>query len=230
MADASNPIDKSDLFVPPTRTGETGGTGTTPKPTKTKSETINQQEFLNLLVHQLQNQDPLNPMENQEFAVQLAQFSQLEQLININGKLDSGGVGGGDSVASMASFLGTEVALKDATFTVADGHNPNIMFDMPAGAQSARVDIINEAGTVVASKNIEDLTVGKKIVDFNGVSIPEGTHDFRVVAVNATGQFDELEGKVTGTVEGFVLEPESALLVNGVQVPLASVVEVHRKA
>ncbi|MDR1727074.1 MAG: flagellar hook capping protein [Acidobacteriota bacterium] len=45
---------------------------------------LDQQQFLTLLVAQLENQDPLNPVENQDFIAQLATFSSLEQLISIN--------------------------------------------------------------------------------------------------------------------------------------------------
>ena len=53
---------------------------------------IGQTEFLSLLVAQLQNQDPLNPMDSANFSAQLAQFSSLEQLTQINDKL--AGLGG----------------------------------------------------------------------------------------------------------------------------------------
>lgn len=46
-------------------------------------------QFLNLLTTQLQNQDPLNPMDSNEFTNQIVQFSQVEQAINTNQKLDS---------------------------------------------------------------------------------------------------------------------------------------------
>lgn len=45
-------------------------------------------EFVKLLVAQMSNQDPLNPMDGKDLAVQLAQFSNVEQLLNINSKLD----------------------------------------------------------------------------------------------------------------------------------------------
>ena len=48
------------------------------------STDVNKEEFLKLLVAQLQNQDPMNPMDNQEFVAQLATFSSLEQLMSIN--------------------------------------------------------------------------------------------------------------------------------------------------
>jgi flagellar basal-body rod modification protein FlgD len=48
------------------------------------STDVNKEEFLKLLVAQIQNQDPMNPMDNQQFVAQLATFSSLEQLMSIN--------------------------------------------------------------------------------------------------------------------------------------------------
>ena len=66
------------------------------------SSDINKDEFLTLLVAQLQNQDPMNPVDNQQFLAQLATFSSLEQLISINngiGELTNALKGAGDENA-----------------------------------------------------------------------------------------------------------------------------------
>ncbi|MGD8888475.1 MAG: flagellar hook capping FlgD N-terminal domain-containing protein, partial [Desulfobacterales bacterium] len=52
-----------------------------------ESETLDKDDFLNLLITQLQNQDPLKPTDSVEFTAQLAQFSSLEQLSNVNENL-----------------------------------------------------------------------------------------------------------------------------------------------
>jgi flagellar basal-body rod modification protein FlgD len=190
-----------------------------------KNDAIGQQEFLTLLVNQLQNQDPLNPMNSEEFAVQLAQFSQLEQLISINGKLD-GGVGGGSSVGDLAGLLGNEVVLNTQQVDVFGGKGPNLLVDAPAGTQSARIDFLDANGQTVGSHVVSEIADGRNIIKLDGVNVPNGIYDTSVVLVDGAGKFREVSSKVSGTVEGFVLEPEPALLVNGQEISLADVTEV----
>jgi len=54
-----------------------------------KEDALGRDTFLTMLVAQLQNQDPLNPMDGTDFSAQLAQFSQLEQLINLNESMET---------------------------------------------------------------------------------------------------------------------------------------------
>lgn len=202
--------------------------GATSKDTQKKKNVAGQEEFLTLLVHQLQNQDPLDPMKSEEFAVQLAQFSQLEQLIQINDKLGGDDTSAG-SMASMAAFLGQQVVLKgDEGVTISAGKGPQLLLDMPAGSQSARVDFLNAEGKVVGSHVVEELEAGKQTISLDRVRVPNGTYDVRAMAVGESGRFVDVNARVTGVVEGFVLEPEPALLVNGQSVSLGSVVEVTR--
>ena len=56
---------------------------------KTSSDSLGKDDFLNLLVTQLKNQDPLEPMKNEEFIAQLAQFNSLEQMISLNKSFDT---------------------------------------------------------------------------------------------------------------------------------------------
>jgi flagellar basal-body rod modification protein FlgD len=189
--------------------------------------TVDQKEFLQLLVHQLQNQDPLNPMENQEFAVQLAQFSQLEQLVDINRNI-SNLSGGGNNISSMASYLGHEVVLRNQFVQIAGGKGPNVLVDMPGDAQSGRIDLMDTEGQVVKSYEISSFQPGKNVISLGSLDVGTGAYEIRAVAVNSEGQFVDLDAKITGTVEGFVVEPEPSLIVNGEQVKLEDVVEVYQ--
>lgn len=207
------------------KTAETAKT--TEKSKLTKTDTMDQQQFLQLLVNQLQNQDPLNPMNSEEFAVQLAQFSQLEQLISINDKLDGGSSGFGD-VGNMASFLGHEVSVSSENgAAIADGKGPNIMLDIPAGAVSGRIDFVDAGGNVATSASLEQLSAGNTVVQVNNLPVADGNYKVRAVVVDGEGKFQDIPSRLTGTVEGFVLEPSPALIVNGEEVALEDVKEVY---
>lgn len=234
MTDGSNPIDKMGAAAraAQTKAAQEQAAGSQPQTdlSSITSDTVSQQEFLMLLVNQLQNQDPLNPMESEEFAVQLAQFSQLEQLISINKKMDAQGGGGaaGNSVGMMAGFLGHEVLLQDQAVSLEGGSGPNLLLDVPDGAQSGRVDFINENGVVAGSMELDSPESGQQVLQIRGANVPDGTYDVRAVFVGPQGQFQEVDAKVTGTVEGFVMEPEPALLINGEPIALENVVEVYK--
>jgi flagellar basal-body rod modification protein FlgD len=81
--------------IDPTQLGGTGGTTDAPTTTTQKQDKLGSEAFLQLLIIQLQNQDPTAPQSNTEFIAQLATFSQLEQLTSIN-----------RTMTAMSKFLG----------------------------------------------------------------------------------------------------------------------------
>lgn len=190
-------------------------------------DVIDQEQFLNLLVAQLQQQDPLNPMNSEDFAVQLAQFSQLEQLIGIRDAVEqSSGTSG--SVSSMASFLGHEVVLNTEQVSISATGAGNLLLDVPTGMQSGRVDLTNDQGVVVGSVALSDLSAGNQVLRLGESGVAPGDYSARVVGVNSLGVFEEIPYKVTGTVEGFVLEPSPMLIVDGKEVSMDDISEVYQ--
>jgi flagellar basal-body rod modification protein FlgD len=93
----------------------TTGNGTAPTTTTPPGATPDKQMFLQLLVSQIKNQDPLNPVDGTQFVSQLAQFSQLEQLIAIRGDLDSQNTSAANSGA--ANGIPTDTANPAAPMT-----------------------------------------------------------------------------------------------------------------
>ncbi|MCM3699139.1 flagellar hook capping FlgD N-terminal domain-containing protein [Paenibacillus macerans] len=87
----------------------TGYSQTNTKKTSTKSNELGKDDFLKLMITQLQYQDPLSPMDNAQFVAQTAQFTSLEQLVNIS-----------DQLAAMQESLGNESGLigKKVTWVV----------------------------------------------------------------------------------------------------------------
>lgn len=242
--DSSNPINGPKAVIPTAGT-PAAGNAVTPTPAGESATTsssasspsrpgaifggeLGGQEFLTLLVNQLQNQDPLNPMDSQQFAVQLAQFSQLEQLISINKKLGDSGASGAGSVASMAAFLGQEVVLDGSQLNVTQGQGQNLLLDVPSGTQSVRVDFLDAQGKVAGSKAVQNLEPGKQVIPLKDLTVPDGSYGLRVVSVDSAGHFVELTPKITGTVDGFVVSPEPRLLVGGKEISLDQITEVYR--
>ena len=182
-----------------------------------KNDEVGQTEFLQLLVTQLKNQDPLNPMENEEFAVQLAQFSQLEQLISINGKIDGeSGAGSTGSVDSLASYLGTNVTLNSNQAFVEGGDGGSITFDLPQAADEVRIELLDENGGVVYSGDAGAMEKGKQFVDLTELSgVPDGSYEIKVSALGlGSGAFSP-DAYAAGVVNGFVPGPNATLLVGG---------------
>jgi len=103
-----------------TSAGSTSGT------TTGADKTVNQDQFLQLFTKQLQAQDPLNPMDSANFTAQLAQFSSLEQLTNINGGLQNLLLFQGSLQNTLTTgMIGKQVTLtNDETHTVA-----GVLFD-----------------------------------------------------------------------------------------------------
>jgi flagellar basal-body rod modification protein FlgD len=108
-------------------------------------------DFLTLLVAQLQHQDPLNPAESTEFTAQLAQFSSLEQLQNIDTTLTGFEVYQStlNNIQS-SGFIGKTVTASGSLFGVKDGAPDPIRFDLANGADSVYVQVYDDYGNFVS--------------------------------------------------------------------------------
>jgi len=87
-----------------------------PKTNNTGSSNLGKDEFLKILMTQLQNQDPLNPMEDKEFIAQMAQFSTLEQTTNMAGMLEKfiNLQTQGESIIKYSEMIGKQIEWKDS--------------------------------------------------------------------------------------------------------------------
>lgn len=88
------------------------GTTDSSQTTQTLNNELDRNAFMNLLVTQLQNQDPMKPMENTEFISQMAQFSALEQMQQVSAKLDI--VNQSTQFGNVAALIGHTVTAVDA--------------------------------------------------------------------------------------------------------------------
>ena len=119
-----------------------------------------QQQFLNILLTQLQNQNPLDPMDTKEFTGQLAQFSALEQQINTNVKLDSLLASISANASSSAfTYIGKEAEVATPMTAYQDGA-ADWTYELPSDAKKVVFKVVDAAGNVLSQATQNDLDAG----------------------------------------------------------------------
>ncbi len=196
-------------------------------------QTVTQDDFLKLLIAQLQNQDPLQPMDNQQFAVQLATFNSLEQLIGINDKL--GGLQtsqGATNQFNAASLIGKEVTSNGNTLNLQPGNPARISYQLDAYASRVVVNIQDSSGALVRQMIVGAQNAGNQSVlwdgkDTSGQAVPAGLYNFEVNAFDLNGKQVPASAQIKGTVTGVRLDgSEPVLELGALQVPLSAVASV----
>jgi flagellar basal-body rod modification protein FlgD len=195
----------------------------------------NFENFLALLTTQLQNQDPLEPLDSTQFTTQLVQFASVEQQIGQNARLDEiVKIQGGSQAVSAVSFLDNVVEAFGSTGVLKDG-SAGYTYSLPTAAQKTTITIRNEAGDIV--RTVEGETeAGKHTLTWDGkndqgVQLADGKYS---ITVTATGESQTpitattgIIGKVTGvTVE----DGQLVLDLGGVTVKVTDVLSVTKPA
>lgn len=183
---------------------------------------IGKDAFLKLLVAQLKNQDPLDPQDQGAFAVDLAQFTQVEQLTEINKKLGSGD----NSITGLASYLGHSVVLNGSTVEVEGGEAGALQVELPIDAASVQVDLLDDSGVVADTLTFSNLAAGKQMVELKNIDAPAGIYSFDVRATSSSGNQFSVDSKVAGVVSGFIPGAQQTLLVGGREISLDEIMEV----
>ncbi|MEB2285777.1 MAG: hypothetical protein B6D46_10975 [Polyangiaceae bacterium UTPRO1] len=195
-----------------------------------ENDVVNQAEFMKLLIAQLQNQDPLNPLDSANFSAQLAQFSSLEQLTQINDKLGAAAkdeVGRFDAVG----FIGREVRGPSAGIAVKDGVATTLDFTLESGG-TVQAKIVDANGRQVASLALEGLGAGAQTFDLAKIDGAPRLDDgaYAVVLSQADpggGAPRQIETFVSGRVTGVDLTSRlPTLLLGERKLVLADVTEI----
>ena len=199
-----------------------------------KMQVASQDDFLKLLITQLQNQDPLQPMDNQEFATQLATFNSLGQLIEINDKLGAMTNGQGSMAQyNAASLIGKQITSAGNLVSVSAGAGSSIGYQLGANAAKVVVTVYDANGEIVRRIDAGARASGEQTLvwdgkDSAGKSVRPGVYGFDINAVDINGKKIAASGKLQGLVTGVRLDgTEPVLEVYGVDVPLSSVVAVR---
>ena len=212
-------------------------TGVSTSPTVTTPTTgttsLGQDTFLTLLTTQLQNQDPTNPVSNEEFVAQLATFSQLEELQGISGGLDSlYMVNTSMNNAAMTNLLGQTVVARSDSFHYDGEGTQSVHFDADGAAAQATLTITDADGSVVWSGDIGALSDGEGSYEWDGTGLdgqplPAGDYSFSVAAQDADGESVDVAGLIVGPIDQMSFEDGVANpTVDGISIELADIVRL----
>ncbi len=157
-------------------------------PTIASTNADSEQRFLKLLTTQLNNQDPLNPLDNAQLTSQLAQMSTVTGIEKLNSTVESllAQTGSGQ-VLQAAGLIDRSVLAPGTNLALKSGTAATFAIDLPSAAASVKVSITNSAGQVVRTLDLGGLPSGVQAqtwdgADDNGQAQASGNYQFSVTA------------------------------------------------
>ena len=217
--------------------GISSTTGTQNTTATQGNSTLGKDDFLKLMMAQMKYQDPMNPMDNTAFTAQLAQFSSLEQLSNINTSLTQS-INANLMLATSvnntmsATLIGKEAKLSTTTIQKNGKDTATLGYTLPGEAVSATVSIYNESGALV--KTIENASTTKgdnklswDFSDNQGNTLPDGNYTFSVQAKGSNGVDMSAANFIYGKISGVKFtDAGTKLIVNNSEYLLSDILEI----
>jgi len=228
-----------------------------PRSSTPLSDSMGKDDFMKLLVAQLKNQDPLNPMDGKDMAAQLAQFSSVEQMMQLNTTvsaqseaqdkmvtaLDELKTSQADQGNNLAALIEGQMAVStvgkigvttgDTVFVDRDGGG-SITIDTGLTAGPGTVQIKDSKGTVVSTGTVADVKAGMQNIDFRDITfdppLTKGgayTYSIKVTAEGKTPA--DAKTYTTGRITGLRYENGSPVLMVGdsLSVPFSQLIQVR---
>ena len=195
---------------------------------------LGRDDFLNLLVTQLQYQDPLNPMDSADFTAQLAQFSSLEQLTNMNEQLEALTSAQSSLNNSQAvTYIGRTVLSKGNAILIDGSTVDPLQVSLDEPAAEVFVSVYDATGALRSTFSTDAMAAGRGTIEWDGMDmddnpLPDGHYRFEVTAVNGAGNEIDVSPMSSGRVS--FNGGEAFLVVNGQFVSLDSIIEVIQGA
>jgi len=205
------------------------------------NDAMGKDAFLELMIAQLQNQDPLEPMDGTDYSAQLAQFSSLEQLQNINDSVLQGVDANYLLTQSInntmtAGLIGKDVKIAGDTVSYSGQDITNIGYELPADAKGVSVKVFDEAGKLV--KTFTDLEENKgeyklswDFTDDNGTKLSHGNYRVEIDATTLDGSDMVAAQYFVGNIDGVrFTNTGTAIMVNGVEYAISEVFEILERS
>lgn len=200
-------------------------------------DVMGKDDFMKLMIEQLKHQDPLSPMESQEFAAQLAQFSSLEQLSNLNSSMNESIDANYVLTQSINNTLTATLIGKEVKFSGNKLHNDgtntaNFGYTLPANASNVTVSIYDASGNIV--KKFENQTsvqgdhkLSWDFTDNDGRKLNNGEYTIKVEVESDGDNPMTAEIFQHGAITGVrFTENGTKILIDGKEFLLSDVLEI----
>ncbi len=164
--------------------------------------------FLQLLVTQLEYQDPLDPMDDKEFVAELAQFSSLEQLTEINTGIDTlTSVAKEQEMIGAVNFMGKTIEATGTAVSLSKGTATKVTFSLPEDSETCIVNVLDSSGEIVRTVDLGATAAGTVDFswdgkDYDGNTCDDGLYQVAVTATTADGDPFTVTSTMTGTGQG----------------------------
>lgn len=202
--------------------------------TGTGKSTLGKDDFLRLLVTQLRYQDPTSPQDASAFASQLAQFSSLEGMQNIQTILTTQAQAGQLNTLAAKGNLGTSMigrsVLAAGDQLESDGSAASrVTVDIGAGGGAVQLSVLDSSGNPVVTSDAGFRGGGRQVL--NAGKLPAGAYTYRVTVTAPNGAAVPVQTYTTGLVDGVAFQSGTVVLKSGtLTIPLDNVVEVDRSS
>ncbi len=193
-----------------------------------------EETFLALLTTQLKNQDPLSPMDSNQFTQQIVQMTGVEQQLLTNDLLQML-VGMNDGgLTNSVNLIGKQVNTESSSATLTDGQ-AQFTYNVPRAATSLKLEVLDSYGKTIATINPDDMTKGDKTFTWDGKSTDGteqpagGKYTLKATATDVAGSTITVTPKslLAGIVTGVTsVNGATMLTIGGRQVALSDVVSV----
>ena len=191
--------------------------------------------FLSLLTTQLKNQDPLSPLDSNQFTQQLVQMTGVEQQIASNDLLKQLVSNTGSGISSAVSLIGKDVSAVSDDAQLNNG-KADWVYKLKTDASDVKVEVLTAKGAIVHAEAATDNKAGDHAFswngkDMNGNTMPDGVYTLRVTAKDSTGaavtSTNYVQGRVTGVEQ---LDGATYITVNGGKISWNTVTSVTEPA
>lgn len=195
---------------------------------------LGKEDFMKLLVTQMQFQDPLNPMEHTEFIAQLAQFTSLDQLFAISKGLQSltDIQAIMDHIQSM-DLIGKKVtAAGNKLYVGPDNSISSIGYSLNKDVSGLIINIMDKKGSTIRTMKLGPQREGKHYIEWDGRDnqgnpVASGEYTFSIESLDDTGEGTRVLTSVGGIVTGVKFENKIPyLMIGNLSIPLSSINEV----